>query len=181
MSSKPFDFLIVGAGIMGLSGAVELALRNHRVCVINPDQIPHPLAASTDISKVVRMEYGTDEEYMDMALDSLEGWRAWNEVFDRPLYHETGFLILTSEPLEYDFESFAGASYINLLKRGYHSDRLNPQLIAAMFPAFNSEVYHDGFFNPIGGYVESGRVIEQLAKYARDMGVAIIEGEAMRC
>ena len=174
---KQFDFLILGAGIFGITTAIELSRRKHRVGVLNPDQIPHPLAASTDISKVVRMEYGTDEEYMDMAIDSMEGWRAWNEVFDRPLYHETGYLVLTTDVLESDFESYAGASYVNLLKRGYHPQRLDQQLLTAMFPAFNSEVYRDGFYNSVGGYVESGRVIEELTSYARSMGVDVHEGQ----
>lgn len=174
--SKTPDFLILGAGIFGLTSAIELSRRGHSVAVMSPDEIPHPLAASTDISKAVRMEYGTDEEYMDMAIDSMEGWREWNEVFERPLYHETGFLVLTTDPLEHDFESFAGGSYINLLKRGYHPDRLSAQLVAAMFPAFNSEVYRDGFYNPVGGYVESGRVITELSRYAKSIGIDIRQG-----
>jgi glycine/D-amino acid oxidase-like deaminating enzyme len=123
------------------------------------------------------VEYGTDEQYMDMALDSIEGWRVWNTGFERPLYHEVGFLVLTTEPLEYDFESFAGASYVNVLKRGLQVDRLNPQLIAAMFPAFNSEVFKDGFYNPTGGYVESGKVIIELAEFARELEVEIHTGQ----
>ena len=50
------DFLIVGAGIFGITTAIELQKKKYSVAVINPDTIPHPLAASTDISKVVRME-----------------------------------------------------------------------------------------------------------------------------
>jgi glycine/D-amino acid oxidase-like deaminating enzyme len=123
------------------------------------------------------MEYGTDEEYMDMAIDSMEGWRAWNEVFDRPLFHETGYLILTTETLEADFESYAGASYVNLLKRGYHPLRIDPQLLSAMFPAFNSLAYKDGFYHDVGGYVESGRAIEELTSYARSTGVEVVEGQ----
>jgi len=179
MTSNTYDFLVIGGGIFGLTAAIELARRQYSVCVVNPDKIPHPLAASTDISKVVRAEYGTDEHYMDMALDSIEGWRAWNEVFERPLFHEVGFLVLTTDPLEHDFESFAGASYVNLLKRGFHPDRLNPQLIAAMFPAFNSEVFKDGFFNPVGGYVESGRVLVELASHAQDLGVTLLQGQTV--
>jgi glycine/D-amino acid oxidase-like deaminating enzyme len=93
------------------------------------------------------------------------------------LYHETGFLVLSSEILEHDFESFAGASYVNLLKRGYHPQRIDQQLFSAMFPAFNSEVYRDGFYNQFGGYVEAGRVIEELVHYARSMEITIHEGQ----
>ena len=80
------NHLIIGAGIFGISAAIELRKRNHSVTVINPDQIPHPLAASTDISKVIRMEYGTDLEYMEMAIESMAAWREWNTVLGETVF-----------------------------------------------------------------------------------------------
>ena len=53
--------VIAGAGIFGATAAVALARRGHRVTLVDPGPLPHPLAASTDISKVVRLEYGPDE------------------------------------------------------------------------------------------------------------------------
>lgn len=49
--------------------------------MIDPGPIPHPLAASTDVSKVVRMEYGADRQYLHMADRSIDGFLAWNEEF----------------------------------------------------------------------------------------------------
>ena len=63
---KTYDFLVLGAGIFGITTAIELIQQGYSVAIINPDQIPHPDAASTDISKIVRMEYGSDIEYMKM-------------------------------------------------------------------------------------------------------------------
>ncbi len=81
------DFLVVGAGIFGVTTALELHARGHRVMLVDPGPIPHPLAASTDISKVVRMEYGTDAQYMAMVEASLPLWRQWNDDFGEVLYH----------------------------------------------------------------------------------------------
>ena len=72
------NHLIIGAGIFGVFTAIELQKKGHSVTVINPGHIPNPLAASTDISKVIRMEYGSDEEYMDMAIESMTWWKTWN-------------------------------------------------------------------------------------------------------
>ncbi len=58
--------LIVGAGIYGVTAALELRARGHRVTVVDPGPLPHSLAASTDISKVIRMEYGPDDAYMGL-------------------------------------------------------------------------------------------------------------------
>ena len=37
-----------------------------------PGPLPHPLAASTDISKVIRMDYGPDEDYLT-AMETSSG------------------------------------------------------------------------------------------------------------
>ncbi|HZV02130.1 MAG TPA: FAD/NAD(P)-binding protein, partial [Planctomycetota bacterium] len=50
--------IVVGAGIFGVTAARELARRGHEVVLVDIGPIPHPLAASTDVSKVVRLEYG---------------------------------------------------------------------------------------------------------------------------
>ena len=68
---KNYDFLVLGAGIFGIATAIELRKRNYSVAVLNPGKIPHPLAESTDISKIVRMEYGTDLEYMEIDRKSV--------------------------------------------------------------------------------------------------------------
>lgn len=62
-----YDFLIIGAGIFGMTTAIELAKRKYKVGILNPNTIPHHLAASTDVTKIVRMEYGSDSEYFRMA------------------------------------------------------------------------------------------------------------------
>ena len=43
---------VVGAGVFGLCAALRLRERGHDVTVFDPGPVPHPLAASTDISKV---------------------------------------------------------------------------------------------------------------------------------
>ena len=50
--------IVVGAGINGVVAAIELRKRGHEVVLVDPGPLPHPLAASTDISKAVRAAYG---------------------------------------------------------------------------------------------------------------------------
>lgn len=175
-----FDFLIIGGGIFGITTAVELAKRKHRVGLINPDSIPHHLAASTDISKVVRMEYGTDTEYFQMAETSIERWHAWNTFFGEKLYHEVGYVLLCKHALEHESQIYERNSLETLEEFGYQIDRLSKNSIQKRFPAINSEVYPDGNFNPKGGYVESGLVVEKLTHYARTLGVDIHENQTAK-
>ena len=107
MNSTPtHDFLIIGAGIFGITAAIELVKRKYRVGLINPNTIPHHLAASTDISKAVRMEYGSDQEYSHMADICIDRWKEWNDLFGETLYHEVGFLMLCKDALESEQHAF---------------------------------------------------------------------------
>ena len=172
---KNYDFLVVGAGIYGITAAIALRKRGHTVGVLNPDTIPHPLAASTDISKVVRMEYGADREYMDMVEAAITGWHAWNGFFQDTLYHEVGFLMLSKPGSVQGPSNFETASYENLLRKGYTPERLNPTELSARFPTFQANAYEEGIFNPKAGFAESGRVVQTLANYARQLGVDMHE------
>jgi sarcosine oxidase / L-pipecolate oxidase len=171
MSSAP-DVLIVGSGAFGVAAAVELRQRGHRVTLLDGGPVPHPLAASTDISKVVRIEYGNDEEYTALAEIARTAWLRWNEeLFDDPLYHEVGLMKLTRAPMSpgsYEYDN-----YQSLLARGYRIERVAQHDIAVRFPAWNAGLYVDGYVNPRGGYVESGRAVEQLLRHAAAIGVEI--------
>jgi len=174
-----YDFVVVGAGIFGVTTALKLKEEGHTVAILNPDAIPHHLAASTDISKAVRVEYGSDLEYMDMAAECVEGWRDWNDLYGETLYHETGFILATSQPLGSDEDAYDFTSYQNLLKKGFKPERFDAKELEKRFPAFNTEQYIDGFFHAVGGFVLSGRVVEAVLKRASDKGVDVYEGQTV--
>lgn len=172
-----FDVLVVGAGIFGITAVSELNKRGVKTAVIDPGPLPHPLAASTDISKVIRMEYGDDEQYMEMVEVALPGWRQWNEELGDTLFHEVGVSMLTNH--EMAVGEFEYKSYQMLLRRGHQPDRLNPEIIRARFPAWNANEYVDGYYHKLGGFAESGRVVTALAEKAEKDGVTLIDGESV--
>ena len=169
------DVLIVGAGLFGVTAARELRARGSSVMIIDGGPLPRPLAASFDISKVVRIEYGRDLEYMILAEQAREGWLRWNTgLFAEPLYHEVGILRLTRSPMapgSHEYDNFQA-----LAERGHQPERLTQSDIAERFPAWNSHLYVDGYLNPKGGYVEAGLVVEELVRHAALEGVAFRTG-----
>src|SRR5437879_12591990 len=81
--------IVIGAGINGVTAAIELKQRGHRVLLIDPGPLPHPLAASTDISKAIRAACGPDEDYSALAEHAIPLRRKWSDEFGLQLYQET--------------------------------------------------------------------------------------------
>jgi glycine/D-amino acid oxidase-like deaminating enzyme len=171
----PQRVVVAGAGVFGASAALELARRGYAVDLLDPGPLPHPLAASTDISKVIRLDYGPDEDYLIAMEIALERWRRWNADWPEPLFHETGVAFLTTRPMEPG--GFEHDSYRLLQAHGHELERLDPTLIRQRFPAWNAERYGDGYYNRAGGYAESGKVVAQLLRLAQAAGVALHEGQ----
>src|SRR5678815_3719066 len=119
--------VVAGAGVFGASAALELARRGYAVDLLDPGPLPHPLAASTDISKVVRLEYGADVDYTEMAERALVGWRTWNRELGEPLFHETGVIFLRPTPLAVG--TFEGNSFALLSARGHAIEALDEATI----------------------------------------------------
>lgn len=174
---KPRSILILGGGVFGITSAIELQLRGWQVTLLDQGSLPHPDAASTDISKVVRMDYGADELYTEMGEQALDGWCRWNAAWDRPLYHADGFLVMTCgaqmKPGGFEYESF------HLLKKRDHElHRVRRDDLRKYHPAWNADRYGDGYLNPNGGWAESGKVIAKLKNLAFLNGVELHEGVA---
>lgn len=165
---------IVGGGIFGITASLALRARGFEVTVFDPGPIPHPLAESTDISKIVRLDYGSDETYTALMERALDGWRSWSA---RGFFHETGLLFLRRSALEPG--GFEHDSYELLRRRGHRVERLDRSEIARRFPAWNADSFVDGYFNPAGGYAESGKVVAHLAREASDRGVRFLASTAV--
>jgi Glycine/D-amino acid oxidases (deaminating) len=161
--------VVVGAGINGVTAAIELKKRGHEVILVDPGPLPHPLAASTDISKAVRAAYGADEEYTELAERSIKLWRNWNEEFGTELYHEIGVMFVRRremQPGDFEYESFK-----TLERRGREVARMNSAQLWKRFPAWNPELFRDGVLEVEAGYAESGRVVAALVERAKSAGV----------
>lgn len=173
MAERSFDVVVVGGGIYGATAALTLLRRGYAVGLIDRGPLPYPRASSTDISKVIRMDYGADEFYMRTMERALDGWRAWNEAWPRALFHEVGFLLLTRHGLAPG--SFEGDSFELLVRRGHDPERFDGQELAKRFPLWAQAGFVEGYFNPEAGWAEAGEVVARLLEFSRTEGVALME------
>jgi len=161
--------IVVGAGINGVTAAIELKKRGHKVVLVDPGPLPHPLAASTDISKAARAAYGADQEYTALAERAIPLWREWNLEFGTELYHEVGVMFVRQQemkPGDFEYESF------KILERRRHKiQHMNSAQLWKQFPAWDPERYQDGVLELEAGYVESGRVVTTLIERAKSLPV----------
>ena len=167
--TSPRHIIVVGAGIMGVTSALALRRRGDAVTLLDAGAIPHPDASSTDISKMIRADYGTDTLYTELMLEALEGWRRWNTELDDALFHEEGFLILKRgalAPGDFEYESRAALEGMLPL------EAVDAEARRRRFPLWSGEV-DQGYFNPNAGWAESGRVVAALAARCGEEGVVL--------
>lgn len=169
---------IIGGGVFGLAAALELRQRGHEVQLFDRGHIPHPEAASTDISKLVRADYGADVFYTELMERAFPLWQEWNERAGEQLYHPVGFLLLSQKP--FAAGSFESESFRTLSERGHELELLDARQLAQRYPMFAEGKYAQAYYNPNAGWAASGKVVQHLAQWCRRAGVRIAEGEGMK-
>ncbi|HUG09909.1 MAG TPA: FAD-dependent oxidoreductase [Opitutaceae bacterium] len=170
------SILVLGGGCFGLTAALELRARGWEVTLVDQGRIPHPDAASTDISKVVRMDYGADEQHTAMGEAAIAVWRERNSKWGETLFHEDGLLVISRALLRPG--TFEGDSFALLSARGHTLQRISRETLREKHPVWDARRFNDGYLNPKAGWVESGRVIVRLAIEARAAGVKVVESVA---
>ncbi|UCD69619.1 MAG: FAD-binding oxidoreductase [Betaproteobacteria bacterium] len=175
---KGSNILIVGAGVFGASAALELALRGHAVTLADSGPLPHPRASSTDISKMVRADYGGDLFYTRLARESIAGWRRWNAESSQSLYHEDGFLILAGQEMQPGGFEYESRELMHSL--GQRVEPMGGGRLRERFPAWSSSDFPDGYLNPAAGWAASANVVEWLLGRTGKAGVVLREGETMQ-
>jgi len=166
---------VVGAGVFGLATALELRRRGWSVDLLDRAPPPHPEASSTDLSKIVRVDYGDDPFHLAFAEEAVEGWRRWNREAPFRAFHRDGLLLL-AESMEPG--SFERESRDALLRRGHTLERVDSRTLRERFPAWAEGRFREGYFNPDGGWSGSARIVAWMADRARAEGVRIVTGEA---
>lgn len=101
------DVAVIGAGVFGAWTAWHLVRAGQSVRLFDAYGAGHARASSGGASRVIRMGYGADTIYSEMARESLPYWRALSDSASAPIYHETGVLWFAPEGDSYTAQSLA--------------------------------------------------------------------------
>ncbi len=170
--AKADPILIVGAGVFGLSTALELAIRGYtHVTVLDRFVPPVVDGSSVDLSRIVRFDYG-DPFYGAMSREAVAGWAA-----DYPdHWHQSGFLMLNEEGNGFEYTRHCIAvdealgRTIELYDDATEMRKRVPG-IPGKLEGFRA------FFNPQGGWADAAASIAQLAGRCSQAGVSIVAGQ----
>ncbi|KAI9247124.1 FAD dependent oxidoreductase [Phascolomyces articulosus] len=180
--------IIVGAGAFGLSTAYALSLKKkYQISVFDRYQVPVPDAASTDISKVVRMDYGLATQNMQLMIEGLPLWEQWNKERaaqgKTPVFHKTG-AVFFSKNGQYSDYGIQSMQSIREAGYGHVIEELTPQAIMERFPHFKLAVengYDTAYFNKEAGWCDSSEAIKHVYEKCVNNGIQFILGANTGC
>ncbi|KAI7857439.1 FAD dependent oxidoreductase [Circinella umbellata] len=176
--------IIIGAGSFGLSTAYALSLKNkYDIWVFERQTIPSPDAASSDINKIMRMDYGDETMYMHMYMESLHIWKQWNKERAlkglSPVFHNVGNLMFSQNG---KFSNYEEQSLKAIREAGYGyciEEYRTPESIAERYPQFK-EATKNGFdiayLNKSGGWCDSSEACKHIHSKCVENGVHFVVG-----
>jgi len=161
-----FDFVIVGAGVMGASIAFQLAKRNAgRIAVVDKDTVGQ--GASGRSSALVRMHYCFAPE-VKLALKSLEMFQRWEElVGERGVFRRTGFVQLVPPR-----EMASLKANVKMQKEcGVNVELISCDELKKLQPDWNLDDEPGVAYEPDSGYGDGSVVANDFLAAARKRGV----------
>lgn len=169
-TTKLQPIVIVGAGLFGLTTALELQSRGYtRITILDRYLPPVPDGSSVDISRVIRTDYN-DSLYSRMAHEAQELWMSKYKDF----YYPCGTLILAeTKSHEYIEKS-------KKILRGLGDEFVDFESeigIQTHHPAVPGDLSGmAGYSNPHGGWVNASAAIASLAARCSSVGVSFVTG-----
>ena len=173
---KRASTVVIGAGVVGASIALELAKRRRPVVVL--ERHPRAGMGSTALSSAVIRSHYTWPEAIKLAREGRAGWEAHR---GRARFHRTGVLFLHPRRGErgrsLGVKAEAAAEDLRALARtmtrlGAPAEALDRAALRKRFPFYRFDDRVGGLYEPDGGYVDHpAGAVEDLREAAERRGV----------
>jgi len=142
-----YDIVIIGAGVMGSATAYYLSKSGKKILIIDQFKFKNNFNSSQDHSRAFRYEYGDDEFYTKLAVESLKLWKEFEKDAKRLFYYRCGAILLADGN-----EDYAMRSYKTLKKLGHKVDLLQKEELNKRFPQFSAKL---GIIDYQGGILDA--------------------------
>jgi monomeric sarcosine oxidase len=173
-TNKTFDVAVVGAGVFGAWTAYLLRRRGAEVLLIDAHGPGNSLASSGGESRMIRMGYGPDRIYTQMAQRSLG---LWHELFDQigPTgisprhFQHTGILWLAQEN-----DAYCETTLATLEQCGVRYEKLDRAELSNRYPQLELESGSWGILEPDSGVLMARRAVQAVVAEALAAGVVYL-------
>ncbi|KAI5919032.1 FAD dependent oxidoreductase [Camillea tinctor] len=176
---KSGPILILGAGTFGLSTGYHLAKAGYSNITIleKSHTFPPPLSAGNDLNKIIRAEY-EDPFYTDLALQAMAAWKS--PLFS-PYYHESGYLLTTSDAAPEKSKHSLAKSLLSISEHPAFKDKIIPietrEDIRKVAPVFTGPMHWRGYLNKFAGYSHAADALSATYSACCALGINIVLGE----
>ena len=175
LTNKTFDIAVVGAGVFGAWTAYLLRRRGADVLLVDAHGPGNSLASSGGESRMIRMGYGPDQIYTQMAQRSLGLWR---ELFDQigptgippRLFQPTGILWLAHEN-----DAYCMATLATLEQCGVRHEKLDRAELLNRYPHLELGSVSWGILEPDSGVLMARRAVQAVVAEALAAGVVYLD------
>ncbi|RDW67562.1 hypothetical protein BP6252_08958 [Coleophoma cylindrospora] len=181
LPSKDASILIVGAGVFGLSTALELAQQGYKKIKVldRGAEIPSAYSAGCDLNKIVRAEY-ENSFYTDLALESI---RQWQSPFYATCYRHLGYVLATSAASPQKARDTLAKAFSSIENHPAFPDgSFLPIASAADVKAFAPQldgpmIGWEGYINKHAGYARASKALTKVYEACIDLGVSFVMGD----
>lgn len=175
ITNKTFDVAVVGAGVFGAWTAYLLQREGAEVLLIDAHGPGNSLASSGGESRMIRMGYGPDQIYTQMAQRSLG---LWHELFDQigptgisPRHFQpTGILWLAQEN-----DPYCQGTLKTLEECGVRYEKLDRAELSHRYPQLELESVSWGILEPDSGVLMARRAVQAVVAEALAARVVYLE------
>lgn len=165
------EFLIIGAGIVGLSVARAARRKGHAVTILEQGPAPNPQSASYDLHRMIRYPYGAAAGYTRMVTEAFGAWdRLWADL-GRDHFENTGAIAISLEKGDY-----AEKTLQTFREVGLAHEVLDRAGVETLCPHLTLPKHAWGVTAFPGGPLFASRIVEDLTRWLVAEGVVIEHG-----
>ncbi|KAF2009053.1 FAD-dependent oxidoreductase [Aaosphaeria arxii CBS 175.79] len=169
--------VIVGAGVFGLSTALELSKLGYKDIVVLDRHVPPvPDGSSVDISRIIRFDY-SDPTYFKIAKEAYESWSS--EPQYKGIFYSTPYAAVVSENNTYG-RKWVDKCVSHLTDLGLaHTKLPNAKTAKEIFPTLTGDLLQPdlvGYSNAAAGWADAAKGVALFRNLCIERGISFISG-----
>jgi monomeric sarcosine oxidase len=170
-SEKPYDVVVVGAGVFGSWVAHWLQLAGRRVALLEAYGPGNARASSGGQTRVIRMGYGDQEIYTRWSMRSLELWKGVVGPIGRPsIFQESGVLWMARGEDPLTMKSLATLKRLNVVHQ-----RLDRAELERRWPQIDFGPITWAIYEPDSGFLVAFHAVQAVVEMAEASGVEYLQ------